>query len=137
MSGALVNSPNVRKVAPVLTSSGDLKSTGPETAPVAGKYSRGTRHGFAMFQIQIAASSANIPFHCVGTDAVFPIVYVAASLANTATVYVGPEGTQLQDLNAGDVFPYFDLSPQDIWAYTTSASAQTVVITGTGNPGRA
>lgn len=119
-----------------VTPSGDGKQVGPATEAPPPKSSRRVRRGFPMFQIQIPASAANVPYHCVGTDAVFPLVYVASLLANSGTVYIGMEGNQLQDLNPGDVFPYTDLSPQDIWAYTTSSSAQTIVITCFGDPER-
>jgi hypothetical protein len=116
------------------TTSGAGKSVSREETNERPISTRRVHRSLSMVQIQIPASSGSTPYHAVSVTAVFPVVYVAASTANTATVYVGPEGAQLQDLQAGDVFPYFDISPADIWAYTTSSSAQTIILTGHGDP---
>jgi hypothetical protein len=63
----------------------------------------------------------------------FRFAYISADVNNTAIVSFGPQGGCIHQLNPGDIWPWFDIAPDDIYAVAVSGT-QKLYFSGHGDP---
>ena len=66
----------------------------------------------------------------------FPNAYIIADYANATSsyVYIGAQGAEVIQLAPGDIIPFTDVAPADIWVYGSTTGLK-VYFMGFGDPG--
>lgn len=80
---------------------------------------------FGVTEVQLASNKSR-----------FPNAYIIADYANATSsyVYIGAQGAEVIQLAPGDIIPFTDVAPADIWVYGSTTGLKVYFI-GFGDPG--